>query len=137
MCCALINIALHARSLCIHRIGKVFSNMSLLASAQTNMILAQSDIDSKGLSGLIAESGDAIKTWGSAIIGIVALIFVTISLVKAITAFSNKNMSDGVKEVIKIAIIIILAIMGVGGLFALVNSVNPVNHDGGVTDYLS
>ena len=111
--------------------------MSLLASAQTNMILAQGDIDSQGLSGLIAESGDAIKTWGTTIIGIVALIFVTISLVKAITAFSNKNMSDGVKEVIKIAIIIILAIMGVGGLFALVNSINPVNHHGGVTDYLS
>lgn len=110
--------------------------MSLLANAQASMILAQSNVDSSGLKGLIEESGDAFKTWGTIIISVVALIFVTISLVKAITAFSNKNMSDGVKEVIKIVIILILAILGVGGLFTVVDNINPVQNGTGVTDYL-
>lgn len=111
--------------------------MSLLASAQTHMVLASGNINSGGLEGLIQESGDAIKTWGTAIIGVVAVIFVAVSLVKAITAFSNKNMSDGVKEVIKIVIILILAILGIGGLFTLVDNINPVQNGTGVTDYLN
>lgn len=110
--------------------------MLLANSYDRVMVMAQGNVNSGGLEGLIAESGDAIKTWGTAIIGVVALVFAVICLVKAITAFSNKNMSDGIKEVIKLAIIIILAIAGVSGLFALVESVNPVSQTGGVTEYL-
>ena len=96
-----------------------------------------SSVDSSGLSDFIAQWGDAIKTWGTTIIGIVALIFVVKLLISAVVAFSNKNMSEGVKEIIKIAIVIIIAIAGVGGLFAVVDAINPVTADGGVTDYLS
>lgn len=111
--------------------------MSLLDAADQGMILAAgSNIDSGGLEGLIEESGDAIKTWGGIIIGVVATIFVIARAVAAITAFSNKNMSDGVKEVVKAVIIVIIAIMGIGGLFTLVDSINPVQNGTGVTSYL-
>lgn len=114
------------------------ASTSILAQAYDSAtIMAQGNIDQGGLQGLLEEFGDAIKLWGGFAIGAVAAVFATIALIKAISAFTGKQMSEGVKHVIRLVIIVALAVMGIGGLFAIVESASPAAENSGVTDYLN
>lgn len=100
----------------------------MLENATNAMYMAQgASVNSSPLQGFIQQWGDAIKTWGTIIIGIIALIAVASLIIKAMNAFRSHKMNDGIMNCVYIVIVVILAIFGIGGLFALVNSLNPVD----------
>ena len=111
--------------------------MDTLLLANDAVIMASSGlINSNGLEDLFSDVGSTVKTLTVFVLGIVAAVTVIVSLTKAVTAFSRKDMGDGVKHLGFAALGIIVAILGTTGMFALVDAVNPVEHSGGMTDFL-
>lgn len=112
--------------------------MDTLLLANDAVIMAQSSglINSNGLEDLFSDVGSTVKTLTVLVLGIVAAITVIVSLIKSVSAFSRKDMGDGVKHLGFAALGIIVAILGTAGMFALVDAVNPVEQTGGMTDFL-
>lgn len=111
--------------------------MDTLLLANDAAIMASSGlINSNGLEDLFSDVGSTVKTLTVFVLGIVAAVTVIVSLTKAVTAFSRKDMGDGVKHLGFAALGIIVAILGTTGMFALVDAVNPVEQSGGMTDFL-
>ena len=111
--------------------------MDTLLLANDAVIMASSGlINSNGLEDLFSDVGSTVKTLTVFVLGIVAAVTVIVSLTKAVTAFSRKDMGDGVKHLGFAALGIIVAILGTTGMFDLVDAVNPVEQSGGMTDFL-
>jgi|SRR5699024_1753474 len=112
--------------------------MDTLLLANDAVIMAQSSglINSNGLEDLFSDVGSTVKTLTAFVLGIIAAITVVVSLAKSASAFSRKDMGDGVKHLGFAALGIIVAILGTTGMFALVDAINPVEQTGGMTDFL-
>lgn len=107
-----------------------------METINTAIIMAQGgNVDSGGFKNWIGQWGDALQTWIGVIVGIVALLFAGINIMKALKDLNNKKQNDAVKHFVYAGIIVLVAIIGVGGLYGIIETIKPVDGNG-VTDYL-
>ena len=79
----------------------------------------------------IGTNATLVKTAGGAILGLVALVFVVVQLIKN---FGADKMKEGMKSVINAIIIVILAAVGITGIISIANTLRPSTLDGS-TDF--
>lgn len=78
-----------------------------------------------GLVEYVTSAAGAVKVAGSAIVGIAALVFVIIHVIKAVAATREKKMSAAVPHVAKALVVVLLAAIGIGGFIKLGSTLSP------------
>lgn len=92
--------------------------------------LAQVNIDEGPLADLISDGGNAAGNILGLVIGIVALVFASILLMKAISAFKKNDTNEAVKHVVFGVIVAILGVISFTGLGSIGEAINPVDTGG-------
>ena len=80
-----------------------------------------------GLLDLIKNNTDVMTTVGNAIIGLAAVVFIAILLVKAIKEFSGQKVQNGIKYIGYALLVVIVAALGIIGVQTLGNAIAPTS----------
>lgn len=74
---------------------------------------------------LLQKYNDQIKLVMTAVIGLVAVVFISVLIIKAIKALSNQSIGDAAKNTGYAILVAFLAWLGISGVINLMNSLQP------------
>ena len=84
----------------------------------------------------IGQNSTLVKTAGSAVIGLAALAFASLQIIKAMKHFGADKMKEGGKAIGLAILIIVIAAVGITGVISIANTLRPDTLNGS-TDFSS
>lgn len=94
------------------------------------MTLAQVNIDEGPLQDLTTDTGNAVGNILGVVIGIAALVFASILLMKSLSAFKKNDSNEGIKHLVFGVIVAIIGVISFTGLGNIAETINPVDTGG-------
>lgn len=94
------------------------------------MTLAQVNIDGGPLKDLTSDTGHEAADFLGVVIGIAALVFASILIVKALNAFKKDDANEGTKKLVFGVVVAIVGIVSFTGLGSIAESINPIDTGG-------
>lgn len=94
------------------------------------MTLAQVNIDGGPLKDLTSDTGHEAADFLGIVIGIAALFFASVLIIKALSAFKKDDANEGTKKLVFGVVVAIIGIISFKGLGNIAEMVNPIDTGG-------